>query len=381
MQEQQKYNVAVIGGGLAGLSVAISLANTGRAVVLLEKNAYPFHKVCGEYLSMESWNFLVSLGLPLPEMRLPLINTLRLSAPNGKFIERPLPLGGFGIRRFTLDHALAELAKQKGVRVLTNTRVEAVENDGREFTLHIRSTETSLKEIHAQYCCGSFGKRSKLGKAMNDTEHRSRKENYVAVKYHVLANERKDLIQLHNFRGGYCGFSAVDENKFCLCYLVKAECLRANANNILKMQENVLYKNPELRRLFHSVEILPGFPLTISQISFERKPAVREQMLMLGDAAGMVAPLAGNGMSMALHSGKIAARLIDRYLSSELSLQRMQHEYERAWQHTFSTRFRVSRGLQQFFGHERMTNYFVSMFRVFPSLASPVIRLTHGQPF
>lgn len=381
MQDQQKYDVAIIGGGLAGLSAAISLADAGRAVVLLEKQSYPFHKVCGEYLSMESWNYLVSLGLPLSEMRLPLIRSLRLSAPNGKFLERPLPLGGVGISRFTLDHALVQLARQKGVQVLTHTRVETVENDGKEFTLHIRSTVTSSKEIRAQYCCGSFGKRSNIGQVLNDAGPGGKKKNYVAVKYHVLASERKDLIQLHNFKGGYCGFSAVDGGKFCLCYLVVAAQLRANENSIPEMEKNVLYKNPHLRRLFNSVEMQPGFPLTISQVGFEKKPAVQQQMLMLGDAAGMVAPLAGNGMSMALHSGKIAANLVDRYLSGEFSLQQMQHEYQRAWQHTFSTRFRVSRGLQQFFGQESMTNYFVSMFRAFPFLSSPVIRLTHGQPF
>src|SRR5687768_7067733 len=92
-----KYDVAIIGAGLAGLSLSIQLAKKGYSVVLFEKERFPFHKVCGEYISLESWNFLKSLGLPLEELNLPIIKTLMLTAPNGKALQAELPLGGFGI--------------------------------------------------------------------------------------------------------------------------------------------------------------------------------------------------------------------------------------------------------------------------------------------
>ncbi len=58
MEQIKSYDVAIIGGGLAGLNLSIQLARSGHSVVLFEKETYPFHKVCGEYISMESWNFL-----------------------------------------------------------------------------------------------------------------------------------------------------------------------------------------------------------------------------------------------------------------------------------------------------------------------------------
>src|SRR4028118_913457 len=97
------YDVAIIGGGLAGLSLSIQLAKAGYNTVLFEKEKYPFHKVCGEYISLESWNFLESLGIHLKEMQLPRINTLQLSSHNGNCFQTGLPIGGFGISRFTLD--------------------------------------------------------------------------------------------------------------------------------------------------------------------------------------------------------------------------------------------------------------------------------------
>src|ERR1700712_1259053 len=107
MNNDQLYDVCIAGGGLAGLSLSIQLAKAGYNVVLFEKEKYPFHKVCGEYISLESWDFIVSLGLNLDVMNLPIIKKLIVSSPNGKCIKHPLPLGGFGISRYTLDHELS----------------------------------------------------------------------------------------------------------------------------------------------------------------------------------------------------------------------------------------------------------------------------------
>src|ERR1051325_8357647 len=122
MQILFKYDVAIIGGGLAGLAAAIQLKQNGHSVIVFEKETYPFHKVCGEYISLESWDFLLSLGLPLNEWHLPLIDTFQLTAPNGKQFTTKLPLGGFGISRYKLDNAMVQRAKELGVHVLENTR-------------------------------------------------------------------------------------------------------------------------------------------------------------------------------------------------------------------------------------------------------------------
>lgn len=93
--EIKSYQCAIIGGGLAGLALAIQLADKGIKVILFEKNKYPFHKVCGEYISMESWDFLSELGLPLADLNLPRINELGVSSENGFMLNTTLALGGF----------------------------------------------------------------------------------------------------------------------------------------------------------------------------------------------------------------------------------------------------------------------------------------------
>ena len=129
MTPDRKYDVAIVGGGLAGLSLSILLARKGYRICVFEKETYPFHKVCGEYISMESWDFLVSLGLPLADWGLPKIQQLIVTAPNGESITELLPLGGFGISRYKLDAALAGIARKENVGLFENTKVNNIHFD------------------------------------------------------------------------------------------------------------------------------------------------------------------------------------------------------------------------------------------------------------
>ena len=375
-----KYDVAVIGGGLAGLAASILLQQKGYAVILFEKENYPHHKVCGEYISLESHGFLSGLGLPLNEMDLPMINKLLLTAPNGNAFTTRLPLGGFGISRFALDHRLAQLAEGFGVRLLTNTRVDDVFFETDLFRVMYRG-----QEITAKTCLGSFGKRSNLDvKWQRPFSSKSKKglDNYIGVKYHIQTNAwPPDTIGLHNFENGYCGISKIEGDRYCLCYLTTAAALKNHGNSIPQMEQQLLCRNPHLKKIFSESEFQDEFPVTISQISFSKKSTVEKHILMLGDAAGMITPLCGNGMSIALHTAKIAADVTARFLNRELTRDRMESIYRKEWEGHFARRLATGRILQRFFGSERKSNFFVKTFRNLPLLARPVVKMTHGESF
>ena len=84
LPKNKKYDVVIVGGGLAGLSLAIQLARAHYAVIVFEKEQYPFHRVCGEYISLESWDFLNFLGVDLAALQVPVIRKLQVSAASGK---------------------------------------------------------------------------------------------------------------------------------------------------------------------------------------------------------------------------------------------------------------------------------------------------------
>ena len=136
MNDGSLYDVAIAGGGLAGLSAAILLGRRGYRVVLFEKERYPFHKVCGEYISLESWEFLRSLGLKLEDWNLPVIKQMSVTSPEGSELNQPLPLGGFGISRFKIDEELKNIALKSNVELHDSTRVQEIVFTKDVFTVH-----------------------------------------------------------------------------------------------------------------------------------------------------------------------------------------------------------------------------------------------------
>jgi flavin-dependent dehydrogenase len=379
------YDVAIVGGGLAGLALSIQLARKGHAVILFEKEKYPYHKVCGEYISMESWPFLTTLGIPLSALNLPEIKRLQISAPNGNQFNTALTLGGFGISRYMLDHKLADLAKEAGVTVLEETKVNEVTGLDQQFLVQYVSHKEGLpKQIEAKVCCGTFGKRSNLDiKWKRDFVQKKdpRINNYIAVKYHIKTNWPSDLIALHNFHNGYCGISKIEGDKYCLCYLTTADNLKQSNQSIAVMEQNILFKNPALKEIFSNSAFLYEAPVTIAQISFSPKTVFENGIMMIGDASGMITPLCGNGMSMALRGSKMAAQVIDDFLQTRITWNQLQNQYIHQWKKAFGSRLFAGRVLQSFFGADALSNLFVSSFKHMPWLAKPIIRTTHGDPF
>lgn len=347
--------------------------------MLLEKEQYPFHRVCGEYISMESWDFLKSLGVELEKMNVSMITRLQVSALSGKLLKQELPLGGFGISRFLLDYTLVQLAKDAGVTILEKTKVNDI-----VFDLSVFSIETLQRVYRAKVACGSFGKRSNIDikwKRPFCMTPKNKLNNYMGVKYHIKTDFPVDTIALHNFKNGYCGIVKIEEDKYCLCYLTTAGNLQKSNNDIRTMEQTILGQNPHLKKIFAECEMVYDAPITISQISFDIKAQVENHVLMTGDAAGMITPLCGNGMSMALHGSKMAATHIHDFLQGNTTREEMEKRYRLQWQQEFAHRLITGRRIQRLFGSQWLTNFFISVVKPFPRLIHFLIKQTHGKPF
>ena len=375
----QQYHIAIIGGGLAGLTLSIQCAAAGFKTILFEKEQYPFHKVCGEYISLESYPFLQRLGLSLEKFNLPVIKNLQLSDVKGKLYQFNLPLGGFGISRFTLDHHLYKLAIAKGVEVLTETKVLDIIFDNNSFSI-----QTSKGDFTSIVAAGSFGKRSNIDvkwKRSFTIQKPDKLNNYIGVKYHIRFPFEKENIALHNFHNGYCGISNIEDDQCCLCYLTTANNLKANQNSIESMEKNILWQNPKLREIFTKATFLYKEPLVISQVSFTKKQQVENHMLMIGDAAGLITPLCGNGMSMAMHASKLAFENIDDFLRQKINRNQMEVTYTSQWKQHFSKRLFIGRIVQRVFGNNTTTSLFLATMNKLPWLSKKIISTTHGKPF
>jgi flavin-dependent dehydrogenase len=373
------YDIAIIGGGLGGLTLAIQLAKQNRKVLLIEKETYPYHKVCGEYISNESWPFLISCGINLAEMNLPKIQHLGITAPNGTYLAHHLAKGGFGIARFTLDQLLAEQAKLNGVELIENCKANKILFENNQFEI-----QTTKGIFTSKYAFGAYGKKGNLDIQLNRDFVQEKKrgaKNYIGVKYHIQTSFPPDLIELHNFKDGYCGVSKIDNNQYCLCYLTTEENLKNNGNNIKAMEENILYKNPYLKTIFTQSTFLYQKPLSISQIRFEPKTQIENHFVLLGDAAGLITPLCGNGMSMAMRAAKIISQLLPTNLDDANERALFETNYKKAWKKAFKTRLQFGRIFQNLFGSIQTTHLILSILKPFPFVLKRLVRLTHGDDF
>lgn len=366
--------VVVIGGGLSGLISAITLVRQGIGCTLFERHDYPLHRVCGEYVSNETTGFLKRENLYPEEFNPPLIKRFQLSTRSGDNRIVNLDLGGFGISRYTFDHFLFQIARKEGVDVQSGMEVTGVSRNEAGFIL-TEGTQTKFADV----VIGAHGKRSRLDISMARPFTRKRSP-FVGVKYHILTDHPTDLISLHTFPGGYCGISQVESNTYNLCYLVQRDCLR-RAGSIPQLEMDFLCRNPLLKTIFESAQFLFKKPETINEISFATKAPVEGGVLMVGDAAGMIAPLCGNGMAMAIHGGWMASQWAGKFIKGALSRQEMEKGYAAEWHATFARRLWLGRRLQRAFESPWLAASLVNMVMQSAALTRMVIKRSHGKEF
>ena len=369
------YEVVIVGGGLAGLTAAIHLKKKGCTVLVIEKSHYPHHKVCGEYVSNEVLPYLSWLGISTSHLQKVRIDTLLLSLSNGKSITVRLPLGGFGISRYELDEQLYQYALGVGVDFCFDS-VVAVDYEESQFEVHVRSG----KDFFGKVVLGAYGKRSNLDATLQ-RDFLQKKSRWVGIKSHYeLKDFPKQLVGLHNFPGGYGGLSSTGGDTVNFCYLASYDNFK-QAGDVATFNETIVSQNPYLADFLARATSKFDKPLAIAQISFDSKPAVENHMLMCGDSAGLIHPLCGNGMAMAIHSAKIASEHTHRYLNSEFSSrQEMESRYQREWNRNFSTRIWMGKQVQRLFLHPRLSETGIGIVAKSEKVIKYLITKTHGKP-
>lgn len=366
------FDVIIIGGGLAGLSSAIHLSKNKHSVLVIEKNEYPKHKVCGEYISNEVLPYLNFLGVDVFKLGAKRIDKFELSTPKNKLVKANLPLGGFGISRYCLDNQLAKVALANQATITQDT----VENV--TFTNDVFSVETKSNKYTSKIVIGAYGKRANLDVKLNRNFIKN-KSPFLAVKTHLKGVFPENLVALHNFEGGYCGISKVEDDSINLCYITNFEAFK-KYKDIDEFQRKVLYKNTALKLVFENTTSVFETPLTISQISFETKNPIENHILMCGDTAGMIHPLCGNGMSMAIRSAQMASLLIIQFFNGTIKdREGLEKQYLREWNTEFKSRLTTGHIVAKLFSCNKLAEVLIRIVKTIPSILPQIIKRTHGK--
>ena len=351
--ENRKSKIVIVGAGPAGASLAIRLKQQNFEVYLIERDKFPRHKLCGEFISPECLAHFKDLGV-LNEM---LVGGERITKtvfyePNGKSVSIPSEWfgnmqGALSLSRAEMDFRLLEKAKQCGVDVLEDASVTGVlfEND-EVYGVKVKNKDGNTREIAADLVIDATGRANVLAKFAKKSKIQSPKSKVSAIQNRLVGfkthlenvNLAKGVCEIYFFRGGYGGLSFVENGLANHCFLVKAEIVKKFAGDANKIVEEVIFQNGRARETMQNAQ--PVFDwLAVSVDGFGRKnlnPA--KNLLTVGDAAAFIDPFTGSGMLMALESAEILAQTITENI---LFPDKVAEIYKKLHEERFQKRLRV----------------------------------------
>ena len=371
------WDIAVIGGGVAGSTAAALLARHGLQVILIEKGTFPRQKVCGEFLSPEGTDVLIRLGVwPQIEAHHPQrVDGFTLTAGRRQTRHR-LPSPGWGVSRWVLDHLLWEHALRSGVATRERCTVEQVTGDfQRGFSLTLQQAGLSSTRIQARAVLCAAGRQWQPRGQQRTPRYRGR-SCFVGLKAHVQGVPLDRHVELHTIRHGYCGMVEVADGVTNLCCWVEAEVLRRAGGTPHRFLDSALRENWHLCLRLQGVA-QSGISWTTTSFTYGRAVApVVSELWNIGDCAAMVAPLTGDGMGMGLRAAELAATMMLGVFRQESPWNLAAAEYARRWQGEFLPRLRWGRGLEALLLHPRLASLACGAVHWIPLLMNQLYRRT-----
>jgi flavin-dependent dehydrogenase len=374
-------DAAVLGAGLAGSSLAKALADKGWETLLLDRHSFPRHKVCGEFLSPESQSTLHALGIneSLAGLGHCEIERIRIIFENGAEMELSLAGKAWGLSRYALDSALHLAAVQAGANLQTGATVTAVHKSDRGYIIHAKQGGEACS-FEARAVIAAMGASQRSGLPGNRSSA-SIKSSYLGVKSHFRGIAMEPVIELYFFRGGYLGLCPIEGGMVNASALLQRETAVNEGKTILAIIYGVARRNPRLHEKLTHAEPVIGSQAAVAPVYIKRKPQAWDELPLLGDAAAMIPPLCGDGMSMALRSAAMCAPLADSYLRGSLSQADWQHTYSREINLEFKRPLRWGSLLQWLFETPALSRWLPDAARLAPSIAQGLVHATRLKPF
>lgn len=296
-------DAVIIGGGPAGAALATRLARAGREVVLVERDAGPTDKVCGEFLSREAGVYVAALGVDLQTLGAVPIDAVRLCV-RGRIATAPLPFAASSLSRRVLDEALLGRAAAAGATIRRGVKVGELARTGPGWTARLEDGT----RIQAAATFLATGKHDLRG----HTRPPGMQDDLVAFKQHWRlaprqAEELERHVELDLFEGGYAGLQPVEDGRANLCLLVRRRRLLALGQRWEHLLAAIRAESPHLDARLTGAEPCAAQPLALSAIPYGHVRRRGDGVWRLGDQASVIPSFSGDGMSIALHSAEIAA--------------------------------------------------------------------------
>jgi menaquinone-9 beta-reductase len=323
-------DVAIVGAGPAGSTLAALLAQRGARVALLDRDVFPRDKLCGEFLSYDALPILDGLGVlhAIDEKRAPHIERCRVVGSHRTY-EFALPHAARGVSRLFFDDLLLRTAQRLGATTLDGTTATTLD-------------ATRVNDIEAKVVVGAWGRWGRFDQQLGRGFVRDRSHRNFGFKRHYRG-QPSNAIELYSFARGYLGVNSVEGGITNICGLVHASRLAGHKGKWDAFIETIRAEEPRLGELYARHEPAQENYLSSEPVIFRARSAVEGGVFMIGDASGVIDPLTGNGMAMAIQSALLAAPLLLRLLESPSQRAAIEAQYRDAHRRFFAKRIAWSR--------------------------------------
>ncbi|BBH23807.1 FAD-dependent oxidoreductase [Paenibacillus baekrokdamisoli] len=381
------YDAVVLGAGIAGTCAAKDLADKGWDTLLIDRKEFPRHKVCGEFLSPEFQGMLGEIGLykVVESLQPALIDRARLTLSKGDSLEVMLPNKAWGISRYVLDAALHHAAQQAGVQLRTGVTVMSVAPAQDGFLIETRR-DGEREYFHARTVIGAMGvhrqqQDRKLLEMHNGRKKQSmnkEKSAYLGVKSHYTDVSLDSAVELYFFPGGYLGLSPLPGGEVNAAALVDQKAFSGSEGDksVLGIIKEAARHNQKLGDKLKRAIPVAGSQSAVSPVKLNRKPLAWDEYALIGDAAVMIPPLCGDGMSMALRSARICTPLADLYLKGAISRETWQLEYAASLKREFSGPLRYGHWIQSLGELPILSKAVLAVAKLVPSMGAGLLQAT-----
>ncbi|MGC5772058.1 NAD(P)/FAD-dependent oxidoreductase [Paenibacillus pabuli] len=365
----------IIGAGIAGSTCALQLAQQGHRTLLLDRQEFPRHKTCGEFMSPETKEMLEYLGIHLADqvIKPSNIDHAKIIMPQGGEIEAPLRGSAYGISRYELDRILHEEAVTSGVEMITRATITAIQQ------LDDHSYEVTVKRGNDQICyrartvIGAHG--TKKPRGANSKAELYDKTSYVGIKSHYSGLAIPPQVELYFCKGGYVGISPIEGGIANVAALLTLDAVQGSGKSVPDILEAASLTNERLAARLSEGSPVQGTQVSVAPLHLSKVPEPWSQYPHIGDAMLMIPPLCGDGMSIALRSSLLCAEWTGKYLRGRISYTQWQYEYSKEANQEFTQLLRRARRIQKL-AFARTNKFYPGLVRVIPGLATYLVKAT-----
>lgn len=338
----------IMGGGVAGLCAAIRLTELGIRPIVIEAGDYPSHKVCGEFFSPDCLEILKKWNISPLE-----IHKARFHSSH-ETLNFSFPKNAGGLSHFECDPQLVDRAVLGGAIIHKNTKVLQLTPESSKYELKL-SNGMTLRASNLIIATGRIPNISSQSVI-----------EYVGIKAHFTGIPIENSLEMFTFNGAYLGISPIENGKYNVACLAKIDNIKGLTPETfidqLKSQNKLLESCLSHGTCLFSKWMdasLPAFGI--------KKVPNWPNVYFIGDAAGTIPPITGNGLSMAIGGGMMAA---------EFAVAKDSNGFKKAWRKKFASSIFWGIFLHQLMLNPKLGRRLIKIGQYFPFLAKGTFYLT-----